>query len=66
MLYSDPQKLAAFLDRHSNADIELSATFQELGRAPRLWREFIIKYQDRLQRAGFHARHTATNFVNTR
>jgi uncharacterized protein len=48
MLYYDPQKLAAFLDRNSNADIELSATFQDLGRAPRLWREFIIKYQDRV------------------
>lgn len=23
-------------------------TFQDLGRAPRLWREFIIKYQDRI------------------
>jgi predicted TIM-barrel fold metal-dependent hydrolase len=48
MLYYDPQKLASFLDRYPNADIELSATFQDLGRAPRLWREFIIKYQDRV------------------
>jgi predicted TIM-barrel fold metal-dependent hydrolase len=48
MLYYDPQKLAAFLDKFPNADIELSATFQDLGRAPRLWREFIIKYQDRV------------------
>ena len=48
MLYYDPQKLAAFLDRYPNADIELAATFQDLGRAPRLWREFIIKYQDRV------------------
>src|SRR5690606_36671336 len=30
------------------ADIEISATLQDLGRAPRLWREFIIKYQDRI------------------
>ena len=48
MLYYDPQKLAAFLDKFPNANIELSATFQDLGRAPRLWREFIIKYQDRV------------------
>jgi predicted TIM-barrel fold metal-dependent hydrolase len=48
MLYYDPQKLARFLDTYPNADIELSATFQDLGRAPRLWREFIIKYQDRV------------------
>ena len=48
MLYYDPQKLAAFLDTYPNADIEMSATFQDLGRAPRLWREFILKYQDRI------------------
>ncbi|MDQ3211239.1 MAG: amidohydrolase [Acidobacteriota bacterium] len=48
MLYYDPQKLAAFLDRYPNADVELSATFQDLGRAPRLWREFILRYQDRV------------------
>jgi predicted TIM-barrel fold metal-dependent hydrolase len=48
MLYYDPQKLAAFLDAYPNADVEISATFQDLGRAPRLWREFIIKYQDRI------------------
>jgi len=34
--------------RYPNADVELSATFQDLGRAPRLWREFILKYQDRV------------------
>ena len=48
MLYYDPQKLAAFLDTYPNADVEVSATLQDLGRAPRLWREFIIKYQDRV------------------
>jgi uncharacterized protein len=48
MLYYDPEKLAAFLDTYPNADIEMSATFQDLGRAPRLWREFILKYQDRI------------------
>ena len=48
MLYYDPQKLATFLDTYPNADIEMSATLQDIGRAPRLWREFIIKYQDRV------------------
>ena len=48
MLYYDPQKLATFLDTYPNADVEMSATLQDLGRAPRLWREFIIKYQDRM------------------
>jgi predicted TIM-barrel fold metal-dependent hydrolase len=48
MLYYDPQKLATFLDTYPNADVEISATVQDLGRAPRFWREFIIKYQDRV------------------
>jgi predicted TIM-barrel fold metal-dependent hydrolase len=48
MLYYDPQKLAKLLDTYPNADLEISATVQDLGRAPRLWREFIIKYQDRI------------------
>ena len=48
MLYYDPQKLARLLETYPNADVEISATVQDLGRAPRLWREFIIKYQDRV------------------
>ena len=48
MLYYDPQKLSAFLDKYPNADVEMSATVQDLGRAPRLWREFILKYQNRV------------------
>lgn len=48
MLYYDPQKLATFLDTYPNADVEISATVQDLGRAPRFWREFIMKYQDRV------------------
>ena len=48
MLYYDPAKLAKFLDTYPNADVEIGATVQDLGRAPRLWREFIIKYQDRV------------------
>jgi predicted TIM-barrel fold metal-dependent hydrolase len=48
MLYYDPEKLASFLETYPNADVEISATVQDLGRAPRMWREFIIKYQDRI------------------
>jgi predicted TIM-barrel fold metal-dependent hydrolase len=48
MLYYDPAKVARLLDTYPNADVEISATVQDLGRAPRLWREFIIKYQDRV------------------
>ncbi len=48
MLYYDPEKLARFLDTYPNADVEISATVQDLGRAPRLWREFLVKYQDRV------------------
>jgi predicted TIM-barrel fold metal-dependent hydrolase len=48
MLYYDPQKLAAFLDTYPNGHVEISATVQDLGRAPRMWREFLIKYQDRV------------------
>jgi predicted TIM-barrel fold metal-dependent hydrolase len=48
MLYYDPEKLTRFLETYPNADVEISATFQDLGRAPRFWREFLIKYQDRI------------------
>jgi predicted TIM-barrel fold metal-dependent hydrolase len=48
MLYYDPAKVAKLLDTYPNADVEIAATVQDLGRAPRLWREFMIKYQDRI------------------
>lgn len=48
MLYYDMDKVAALLDRFPNADVELSATVQDLGRAPRMIRDFFIKYQDRI------------------
>ena len=48
MLYYDAAKVAALLDTYPNAMIETSATVQDLGRAPRFWRDFIIKYQDRI------------------
>lgn len=48
MMYYDPEKVAHLLDTYPNADVEISAAVQDLGRAPRLWREFFIKYQDRI------------------
>ncbi len=48
MLYYDPEKVAHLLDTYPNADLEISASVQDLGRAPRLWRKFFIKYQDRI------------------
>lgn len=48
MLYYDPQKLSAFLDEFPNASVDLSAAVQDLGRAPRLWRAFFLKYQDQI------------------
>jgi len=48
MIYYDPDKVARLLDTYPNADVEISAAVQDLGRAPRLWREFFIKYQDRI------------------
>lgn len=48
MLYYDMDKVAALLDKYPNADVEISATVQDLGRAPRLIREFFLKYQDRI------------------
>ncbi len=48
MLYYDMDKVASLLNRYPNADVELSATVQDLGRAPRMMREFFLKYQDRI------------------
>ncbi|MEO8520674.1 MAG: amidohydrolase family protein [Acidobacteriota bacterium] len=48
MLYYDMDKVAALLDRYPNADVEISATVQDLGRAPLLIRKFFLKYQDRI------------------
>ena len=48
MLYYDMDKVTALLDKYPNADVEISATVQDLGRAPRLSREFFLKYQDRI------------------
>lgn len=48
MLYYDMDKVAALLNKYPNADVEISATVQDLGRAPRMVREFFLKYQDRI------------------
>ena len=48
MQYYNPQALSAFLDEFPNVAVEISAAVQDLGRAPRLWREFFIKYQDQI------------------
>ena len=48
MLYYDMDKVAAFLDQYPNADVELSATVQDLGRAPLMIRQFFLKYQNRI------------------
>ena len=43
----DLQRAANLLDRYPNADVELSARFQDLGRQPYTARKWLIKYQDR-------------------
>lgn len=48
MLYYDMDKVTALLDRYPNADVEISATVQDLGRAPLMIRKFFLKYQDRI------------------
>ena len=48
MLYYDMDKVTAFLDKYPNADVEISATVQDLGRAPLYIRAFFMKYQDRI------------------
>jgi predicted TIM-barrel fold metal-dependent hydrolase len=48
MLYHDMDKVTALLDKYPNADVEISAAVQDLGRAPLLSRKFFLKYQDRI------------------
>ena len=48
MLYYDPQKLAEVPRHLSQRQRRDLGDVQDLGRAPRLWREFMIKYQDRM------------------
>ena len=44
----DLQRASELLDRFPNADVELSARIQDLGRQPYTARKFLIKYQDRI------------------
>jgi predicted TIM-barrel fold metal-dependent hydrolase len=46
----DLQRAGDLLDRFPNADVELSARFQDLGRQPYTARKWLIKYQDRALR----------------
>jgi len=45
---SDLKKLAELLDRYPNVYPEIGAVIAELGRQPRVAREFMIRYQDRV------------------
>src|SRR5215467_5024719 len=44
MLYHDMDRVTAFLEKYPNADVEISAAVQDLGRAPILIRKFFLKY----------------------
>jgi predicted TIM-barrel fold metal-dependent hydrolase len=44
----DLQRASELLDRYPNADMEVSARIQDLGRQPYAARKFLIKYQDRI------------------
>ncbi|MGH9159260.1 MAG: amidohydrolase family protein [Vicinamibacteraceae bacterium] len=44
----DLRRAGNLLDRFPNADVELSARFQDLGRQPYTARKWLIKYQDRV------------------
>ena len=44
----DLQRAGELLDKFPNADVELSARFQDLGRQPYSARKWLIKYQDRV------------------
>jgi predicted TIM-barrel fold metal-dependent hydrolase len=46
-MVEDLARSGSLLDRFPNADVELSARFQDLGRQPYSARKWLIKYQDR-------------------
>ncbi len=48
MLSFDLKRVGELLDRFPNADVEVSARIQDLGRQPFSGRAFLIKYQDRV------------------
>lgn len=47
-MVEDLERAGKLLDRFPNADMELSARFQDLGRQPYTARKWLIKYQDRV------------------
>ncbi|MPZ21582.1 MAG: amidohydrolase family protein [Luteitalea sp.] len=47
-MVEDLERVGNLLDRFPNADVELSARFQDLGRQPYTARKWLIKYQDRV------------------
>jgi predicted TIM-barrel fold metal-dependent hydrolase len=48
MMGFDLSKVAALLDKYPNANVDVSAAIQEVGRQPLTARRFLIKYQDRV------------------
>ncbi|MCP5117921.1 MAG: amidohydrolase family protein [bacterium] len=48
MLGFDLKRVAELLERYANADVEVSAAIQEVGRQPYTARQFLLKYQDRV------------------
>jgi predicted TIM-barrel fold metal-dependent hydrolase len=48
MMGFDLKRVGEMLDKYPNADVEVSARIQDLGRQPFSGRAFLIKYQDRV------------------
>lgn len=48
MMGFDLKKTGAMLDRYPNANVDVSAAIQEVGRQPRAARRFLVQYQDRV------------------
>jgi predicted TIM-barrel fold metal-dependent hydrolase len=48
MMGSNLEQCARLLEKYPNANFDVSAAVQEVGRQPRAAREFLIKYQDRI------------------
>jgi predicted TIM-barrel fold metal-dependent hydrolase len=48
MMGYDLKAVSALLDNYPNADVEVSAAIQEVGRQPYTARAFLLKYQDRV------------------
>lgn len=47
-MVEDLERAGNLLDRYPNADVELSARFQDLGRQPYTARKWLVAYQDRV------------------